>query len=81
MGKKAKLEAVKSRLRSEVRSAGEKARRAGNVAWKGLNSKPGRAAVYVGAPRIARLVLPANPVGAVAVLAVTAGVQAWADEG
>ena len=78
MNKKAKLEAAKNRLKSGARSAGKTARCVGNAAWKGLNSKPGRAAIAAGAAGVARLALPVHPVGAIVVLAVTTGVQVWA---
>ena len=80
MSSKEKLEATKNRLKSGAQSAGKQARRAGKVAWKGLNSKPGRVAVYAGVAGAARSVQSVHPVVAVAALVVTAGAQAWANE-
>lgn len=78
MNKKAKLEAAKNQLKSRAQSTGGKVRCAGKVVWKGLNSKPGRAAVYAGVMGAARLVPLAHPAAAIAVLVVTTGVQVWA---
>ena len=78
MNKIEKLEVAKNRLKSGARDAGKQARHAGKAAWKGLNSKPGRAAIAAGVTKAARLVPSAHPVVAVAVLVVTTGVQVWA---